>query len=189
MDRPRNIFLVGPMGTGKTTIGKQLAKSLQMEFIDSDQVIEQRTGADITWIFDIEGEEGFRRRETEVLDELTQRSDIVLATGGGAVLAPQNRDYLKRRGQVVYLHTDLDLLVERTAKDRKRPLLQTPDPKARLRQLLEEREPLYRDLADVVLVTSDYTVRGAVKALVNKLVPKPKKRAVSDYNKSNTHTG
>ncbi len=177
------------MGTGKTTIGKQLAKSLQMEFIDSDQVIERRTGAEIAWIFDIEGEEGFRRRETEILDELTQRENIVLATGGGAVLAPQNRDYLKRRGVVVYLHTDLELLVQRTAKDRKRPLLQTPDPKARLRQILEEREPLYRDLADIVLVTSSYTVRGAVKALITKLVPKQKRRPVSDYNKPNSHTG
>lgn len=176
MDKANNIFLVGPMGTGKTTIGKQLAKTLDMEFIDSDQVIEQRTGADITWIFDIEGEAGFRRREAEVIDELTRRDNIVLATGGGAVLDPNNRRHLQQRGVVVYLHTDLDLLVKRTAKDRKRPLLQTQDPRERLRDLMEAREPLYREMADITLVTSNYTARGAVKALVGKLSKRRKAR-------------
>jgi len=189
MGKAKNIFLVGPMGTGKTTIGRHLAKSLHMEFFDSDQEIEERTGADIAWIFDIEGEAGFRRREAAVIDDLTCRENIVLATGGGAVLDPKNRQYLKQRGTVVYLHTDVDLLVRRTAKDTKRPLLQTDDPGARLRELMAAREPLYRELADVTLTTSDYTVRGAVKALVGKLARKSKSKPASGYNKHKTNTG
>jgi shikimate kinase len=189
MEKAKNIFLVGPMGTGKTTIGRHLAKALHMEFIDSDQEIEERTGADITWIFDIEGEDGFRRREAAVIDDLTRREDIVLATGGGAVLDPKNRQRLRQRGTVVYLHTDVDLLVKRTAKDTKRPLLQTGDPAERLRELMAAREPLYRELADITLTTSDYTVRAAVKALMGKLGRKPKGRPASGYNKHKTKTG
>lgn len=189
MEKAKNIFLIGPMGTGKTTIGRHLAKTLHMEFVDSDQEIEERTGADITWIFDIEGEAGFRRREAAVIDELTRRENVVLATGGGAVLDAKNRQRLKQRGTVVYLHTDVDLLVRRTAKDTKRPLLQTDNPGERLRELMAAREPLYRDLADVTLTTSDYTVRGAVKALIGKLARRPKSRPSSGYNKDTTKTG
>lgn len=189
MEKAKNIFLVGPMGTGKTTIGRHLAKALHMDFFDSDQEIEERTGADITWIFDIEGEAGFRRREAAVIDELTGRENIVLATGGGAVLDPKNRQRIKQRGTVVYLHTDAELLVRRTAKDTKRPLLQTDNPGERLRELMAAREPLYRELADIVLTTSDYTVRGAVKTLVGKLARKQKSKPASGYNKHKTKTG
>jgi shikimate kinase len=189
MSKSKSIFLVGPMGTGKTTIGRHLAKALHMEFLDSDHEIEERTGADITWIFDIEGEAGFRRRESAVIDELTRRENIVLATGGGVVLDPKNRQRLKQRGIVIYLHTDVELLVKRTARDTKRPLLQTGNPREKLRELMAAREPLYRELADITLTTSDYTVRGAIKALVGKLAQKQKSRPPSGYNKTKSKAG
>jgi len=169
MPMPSNIFLIGPMGVGKTTIGRQLAAKLELCFLDSDQEIEQRTGADIPWIFDVEGEAGFRRREQEVIDELTLRSGIVLATGGGAVLDPQNRAWLRERGTVVYLQAPLDSLLERTARDRKRPLLRTDDPRARLARIMAEREPLYREAADFIVSTDHRPVRRVVREIVDQL--------------------
>lgn len=189
MDKRANIFLIGPMGTGKTTIGRQLAKALQMTFYDSDQVIEQRTGADIPWIFDLEGEAGFRRREAAVIDELTRGRGVVVATGGGVVLDPKNRQRLKQRGVVVYLHTDVELLARRTAKDNKRPLLRTDDPAQKLRELMAVREPLYLAIADVTLVTSDYTIRGAVKALTQRLNQRTRTRPASTERKPKASPG
>jgi shikimate kinase len=165
--KKRNIFLVGLMGAGKTTIGRQLARTLGYEFVDSDHEIEQRTGADIPWIFDIEGEAGFRERERTVIDELTQRQGIVLATGGGAVLDPANRRHLMSRGLVVYLRASVKHLFKRTALDRNRPLLQTDDPHQRLQQLLDERDPLYREIADIIVDTNNRSVSNSVRLIVN----------------------
>tara|TARA_R110000824_G_scaffold336_9_gene2295 strand:+ start:89533 stop:90072 length:540 start_codon:yes stop_codon:yes gene_type:complete len=150
-----NIFLIGPMGAGKTTIGKLLAEELKLDFIDSDQEIENRTGADIAWIFDMEGEEGFRKREEKVIEELSAKNKIVLATGGGAVLSEQSRRLLHSRGTVIYLMTTINQQLERTRKDQKRPLLQNvDDPEAKLRSLMDEREPLYREIADHMVMTN-----------------------------------
>ncbi len=140
MKVPGNIFLIGPMGSGKSTIGRHLAELLKMNFVDADHEIERRTGASIPLIFEIEGEAGFRKRETAVIDELTRKENVVLATGGGAVIAEANRRALHSRGTVVYLQAPLDTLFERTRKDRNRPLLQTENPRARLEALLRERD-------------------------------------------------
>lgn len=161
-----NVFLIGPMGAGKTTLGKQLARVLSKRFIDSDHEIELRTGATIPWIFDIEGEEGFRNRETAVIDELTQQSGIILATGGGAVLRPENRVNLRNRGAVVYLFASIDELYARAGKDKNRPLLQTEDPKARLTKLFAERDPLYREVADLVVDTASQPLNTLIEDLV-----------------------
>lgn len=162
----RNIFLIGPMGAGKSTIGRALAKELKLEFYDTDEVIEERTGASISWIFDVEGEEGFRRREQRVIEELTQKSNIVLATGGGVVMTPENRTALAGRGTVIYLRTSLAQQFERTKRDTKRPLLQTPNLEGRLEVLRDEREPFYEELADVHFETDKLTV----KAVANKII-------------------
>ncbi len=167
MEMLKNIFLVGPMGSGKTTIGRQLAKVLNREFVDSDHEISRRTGADIPWIFDIEGEAGFRERERTVIDDLTQRQGIVLATGGGAVLNSDNRRWLVSRGLTVYLSASIDQLFIRTAKDRNRPLLQTDDPRAQLEALMLVRDPLYREVADLVVDTDDSSVRATVQHVVD----------------------
>ena len=148
-----NVFLVGPMGAGKTTIGRILAEILGVEFKDSDKVIEDRSGADIPWIFDIEGEEGFRNRETSVLQELVLESNLVLATGGGIVVREENRLCLRQSGTVVYLTADVDQLVERTCRDKKRPLLQVDNPELKIRELIEIREPLYQEVADFTVKT------------------------------------
>lgn len=148
-----NIFLVGMMGAGKTTLGKALAKKLQREFIDTDKVLVERTGVSVNTIFEIEGEEGFRRRESAVLAELAQRPGCVIATGGGAVLSEENRRVMRENGTVVYLRARLDSLWERTRQDTSRPLLRTPDPRATLADLLEKRDPLYRDAAHVIVDT------------------------------------
>ncbi|MFT7300901.1 MAG: shikimate kinase [Porticoccus sp.] len=153
MLKNNNIFLVGPMGAGKTTIGRLLANSLNLEFVDLDAEIEQRCGADIPWIFDVEGEDGFRRREGQLLDEITRRKGILLATGGGVVLAGNNQELLKQRGYVVYLSASVDQLLERTAHDRNRPLLQVDNPRAVIEKLTSDRDPLYRDVADLVVIT------------------------------------
>ena len=147
----RNLYLVGMMGAGKTTVGRQLAKKLGLRFIDSDHEIEARTGVRIPTIFEIEGEPGFRRRESEVIAALTQDTGLVLATGGGAVLDPESRRNLKNTGMVVYLRVLPLALYERTRHDRNRPLLQVDDPLARLEQLFEQRDPIYREVADVVV--------------------------------------
>jgi shikimate kinase len=169
MDQPVNLFLVGLMGAGKTTIGRQLARRLKLLFVDSDHEIETRTGANIPWIFDIEGEKGFRKRERDIIDELTQGHGIVLATGGGAVLDKRNRAKLAQRGIVIYLHTSLDQLLKRTAKDRNRPLLQTEDPHARLKTLLTERDPLYREIADMIVETDNRNVMDTVRAILKEI--------------------
>lgn len=165
-----NIFLVGPMGAGKTTIGRQLAKSLKMEFVDSDHEIEDRTGADIAWIFDVEGEAGFRDREKKMIEELTRRSHIVLATGGGAVLAPENRKFLSSRGTVVYLMATIGQQVERTRNDQRRPLIQNvKDIKGKLTELMEIRDPLYREIADIVVMTNRRSPRAVSNEIVAQL--------------------
>ena len=161
----QNIIFVGPMGAGKTTIGKQLARQLGRTFYDSDRVIEERTGANIPLIFEFEGEDGFRRREKAIIAELTQMNDIVLATGGGAILDPENRDQITRQGFVVYLNAPLKQLVKRTAKDKNRPLLQTADPQKMLEDILAVRDPLYREVADETIETDGSPVRNVVKKL------------------------
>lgn len=160
-----SIFLIGLMGAGKTTIGRLLARHRGMEFIDSDHEIEARCGVSIPTIFEIEGEEGFRRREVAVIDELSRRPGIVLGTGGGVVLNPLNRQRLKERGVVVYLRCHPNELYHRTRHDRNRPLLQTEDPLAKLHALYETRHPLYMETADIVLDSG----RQSVHCLVRKL--------------------
>ncbi len=155
-----SLFLVGPMGAGKSTLGRLLAERLGMTFVDSDQVIEARAGADIPWIFDLEGESGFRQREMQVLDDLTRQSGLVLATGGGAVTRAENRRALAERGTVVYLRTAISTQLRRTSKDRNRPLLQKPDPEAILTELLRLREPHYLAVADIVVDTDDIHPRA-----------------------------
>jgi shikimate kinase len=165
-----NIFLVGLMGSGKTTIGKELARALGKEFVDSDQEIERRTGATIPLIFELEGEAGFRARERQVIDDLTRRDNIVLATGGGAVLDPENRKHLAARGYVVYLRASVDQLHKRTRKDPHRPLLKTADPQERLRDLTKQRGALYEEVADVALDTDNLSPK-TLAAKIRKLLP------------------
>jgi shikimate kinase len=162
---PGNIFLVGMMGAGKTSVGRVLAKHLNKVFYDSDQVIEQRTGVRIPVIFEIEGEPGFRHRESMLLDELTALDGIVLATGGGAVLAPQNRERLQTRGTVVYLRASVKDLLNRTRHDKNRPLLQTADPRARLNELFDIRDPLYREIAHVTIDTGSQSLTTLMNRL------------------------
>ncbi|GGG02774.1 MULTISPECIES: shikimate kinase AroK [Cysteiniphilum] len=166
----QNVFLIGPVGAGKSTIGRQLASELKLDFVDSDREIEQRCGVDIDWIFDIEGEEGFRKREQEVLGDLATRQGIVLATGGGAIILPENRTLLSSRGKVVYLQASIEQQLERTAKDKKRPLLQVDDKEAQLKKLMAEREPLYQEIADITIETSETTVRNVVQKITNLLM-------------------
>jgi len=163
------VFLVGMMGAGKTTIGRGLARALGREFIDLDHELEARCGVRVPVIFEIEGEAGFRRREAVALQECTQRRGIVMATGGGAILAPENRRLLRERGVVVYLRASVDELYRRTCRDRNRPLLATADPRATLRQLLTLREPLYTEAAHLVVDTGCSPVSGLVKSLIPKL--------------------
>jgi shikimate kinase len=169
MSRPVNIFLVGPMGAGKSSVGRQLARQLNKDFHDSDSEIEQRTGADIPLIFDLEGEEGFRKRETVVIDDLTKQQNIVLATGGGAVLLPENRQYLKERGYVVYLRASIPQILERTQKDKSRPLLQTEDPAKKLQELMDSRDPLYLEVANLSVDTDGRSVKQVVDDILQHL--------------------
>lgn len=166
---PGNIYLVGLMGAGKTSVGRYLAKHLGKTFYDSDHEIERRTGVKIPVIFEIEGEAGFRNRESAVLLELTKLNDIVLATGGGAVIRAENRDQLVRHGTVVYLRAAPTDLWRRTRNDRNRPLLQTADPQAKLEQLFAERDPLYREVATVIEETGSQSIRNLAHRLEQRL--------------------
>ena len=168
-DANANVFFVGLMGAGKTTVGRAVARRLERPFFDSDHEIEARTGARIPVIFEMEGEAGFRDRESQVIADLTQRENIVLATGGGAVLRPENRDCLKSSGIVIYLRANPHDLWLRTRKDKNRPLLQTEDPKARLEALYEVRDPLYRECADFVIETGRPSVNGLVNMVLMQL--------------------
>ena len=156
------------MGAGKTTVGRQLAKRLGKSFCDSDREIEARTGVRVAVIFDIEGETGFRRRETEAIEQLTALDDVVLATGGGAVLDPRNREFLKTRGFVIYLHAQPLVLSQRTRSDKLRPLLQGGDPRDRLEKLYAERDPLYREVADLVIDTGRQSVSSLLALVLAK---------------------
>ncbi|QGM80427.1 shikimate kinase AroK [Otariodibacter oris] len=166
MAEKRNIFLIGPMGAGKSTIGRQLAQMLNMDFLDSDAVIEERAGADIDWIFDIEGEEGFRKREERVINELTHSQGLVLSTGGGSVVSKDNRNALSARGIVVYLETSVDKQFERTQRDKKRPLLQNEDPYQILQELAKVRNPLYEEIADITLQTDEQTAKVVATKII-----------------------
>ena len=168
-----NVFLVGPMGAGKSTIGRHLARVLGQRFVDADREIEARTGASISLIFDLEGEAGFRRRESAVIAELAASDGLVVATGGGAVLDPANRAALRQRGTVVYLHAPLEVLVRRTHRDRDRPLLQTEDPERVLSSLLAIRDPLYREIADIIIETDQRPPRMVVQEVLSRLAELP----------------
>lgn len=169
MSKKDNVFLVGLMGAGKTTVGKLLAKQLGKTFIDADHEIEARTGVKIPVIFEIEGEPGFRKREEAVIAELAMRPNIVLGTGGGAILSPHTRELLRSQGTVIYLRGTPEQLFERTRHDKNRPLLQTDDPLARLKALFAERDPLYREVADLVVDTGRQSVISFTRQLKDKL--------------------
>ena len=170
MAEKRNIFLIGPMGAGKSTIGKYLSEMLHMDLYDSDQEIERRTGADIAWVFDVEGEEGFRKREEQVISDLSEMQGIVLATGGGAIKSSLTRNRLSARGIVVYLETPVEKQLARTQRDKRRPLLQTEEPPREvLTRLAEEREPLYREIADYVVRTDELTAKQVATQIVELL--------------------
>jgi len=163
MSKP--VIFVGPMGAGKTTIGRQVAKALGRKFFDSDKEIEKRTGASIPLIFELEKEEGFRKREADMIRELAERENIVIATGGGVVLKKQNRDIITKLGFVIYLCAPVEQLIRRTARDKNRPLLQTDNPKKTIKDLLKIRDPLYREVADLVMETQGLSVTQVVSKL------------------------
>lgn len=170
-----NFFLVGLMGAGKTTVGRALARKTGKTFYDSDHEIEARTGVRVATIFEIEGELRFRDRESSVIADLARMNNIVLATGGGAVLRPENRAELSKHGVVIYLRASIDDLLARTMHDKNRPLLQTADPRAKLQSLLEQRDPLYREVADIVVDTSQQNVNLLVSRLLDQLHNTPAK--------------
>jgi len=163
MKQAQNLFLIGPMGAGKSAVGRQLARLLHLDFFDSDEEIERRTGVDIAFIFEKEGEEGFRKREAKVIDELSQKQGIVLATGGGAILDNDNRSYLGARGFVIYLFTTVRQQLDRTRRGRTRPLLQNGDKESVLKALMEIRDPLYREIADLVVETDGRRVQAVAR--------------------------
>jgi shikimate kinase len=165
MNYPKNLFLIGPMGAGKSAVGRQLARLLHLDFVDSDDEIENRTGVDIAFIFEKEGEEGFRKREAAVIDDLSQRDGVVLATGGGAVINADNRSRLGARGFVVYLNTSVPQQLERTQRGRERPLLENDDPRKVLEEFMEIRDPLYRSIADLVIDTDGRRVKAVAKQI------------------------
>jgi len=164
-----NIFLVGPMGSGKTAVGRRLAERLGLEFVDSDTEIESRTGVDIPYIFDREGEPGFRARECEVLDALTNRHGVLVATGGGAILDAGTRERLRRRGCVVYLRTSVGQQLARTRRGDQRPLLRTEDPRGTLERLMQQRAPLYEETADLTVDTDGRRVAAVVEEIAARL--------------------
>ncbi|MCP5091975.1 MAG: shikimate kinase AroK [Gammaproteobacteria bacterium] len=169
MKHPKNIFLVGPMGAGKSAVGRQLARTLHLSFTDSDDEIESRTGVDIPFIFEKEGEAGFRKREVAAIDDLTKIDGVVLATGGGAIVDPESRSRLGGRGFVVYLFTSVDQQVARTSKGRERPLLESGDRREILEKLLLERDPLYREIADLVVDTDGRKVHSVASEIIGKV--------------------
>ncbi len=164
-----NIFLVGPMGAGKTTIGKALAADLSYDFYDSDREIERRAGADVSWIFDVEGEAGFRKREGAVIAELAAGSRSVIATGGGAILSPETRRLLNAKGFTVYIHAPLKALLERTSQDKSRPLLQVEDPEARFKKILDERQALYEEVANLSVSSFENSSKQIISKISNSL--------------------
>ena len=164
-----NIYLIGPMGSGKTAVGKQLAKLLKLPFYDSDAEIEKFAGVDIPYIFEKEGEFSFRKREREAIDHLTQLKGIVMATGGGAILAEENRSHLKARGKVVYLHTSIEQQLERTRHSRHRPMLNVADPEQRLRNLFSIRSPLYESIATIIVHTDHRRVVAVAQDIIDQL--------------------
>jgi len=165
----RSIYLIGPTGSGKTAVGRQLARITGLKFLDSDHEIEKRTGVEIGYIFEKEGEKGFRRREADMIRELTRLDGVILATGGGAVLAKRNRDLLADNGVVVYLQTGISEQLKRTGRSRKRPLLNGEDPRQVLEDMARIRRPLYQSLADIELDTSNKRVRVVAEELKLKL--------------------
>lgn len=154
-----NIFLIGPMGAGKTSVGRYLAKQLNKDFFDSDEEIEKKTGVSLSWLFDLEGMEGYRQREMNVIDELSSLSNIVLSTGGGCVETPEVREFLKQRGVVIYMEVTLETQLNRLKKDKKRPLLQGDNPQEVLIKLWKEREPYYENITDFTVITDNRSVR------------------------------
>ena len=165
----RNVFLIGPMGSGKTTIGQKLASRLGLSFYDTDQEIQNRTGVDISLIFEIEGEEGFRDRESKILDELTAAENVLIATGGGAILRVRNRQLLRERGVVVYLQVSVEQQMARLRHDKLRPLIQLADREAKLVQLAKERDPLYAALADFSFAARNKSVESSVERIYRAL--------------------
>jgi shikimate kinase len=169
MKHPKNIFLIGPMGAGKSAVGRYLARTLHLSFVDSDDEIESRTGVDIPFIFEKEGEAGFRKREAVVIDDLSKMDGVVLATGGGAVVDADSRSRLGGRGFVVYLYTTVDQQVLRTQKGRERPLLEKTDPRGTLQELLDLRDPMYREIADIVVETDGRKVKSVADEIVEQV--------------------
>lgn len=169
MKKPKNLFLIGPMGAGKSAVGRQLARLLHMHFVDSDDEIEERTGVDIPFIFEKEGEAGFRKREAKVIDDLSLQDGIVLATGGGAVVDEASRSRLGARGFVVYLHTTVAQQLERTQRGRERPMLQGGDREEVLAELMALRDPMYREIADLVVETDGRRVQVVAKEILDAL--------------------
>jgi shikimate kinase len=166
---PQNLFLIGPMGAGKSAVGRQIAKALHLSFLDSDDEIESRTGVDIPFIFEKEGEEGFRKREAKVIDDLSGMESIVLATGGGAIVDAQSRSRLGARGFVVYLYTTVDQQVARTVKGRERPMLANGDSRKILEDLMAVRDPLYREIADLTVETDGRRVKAVANEIIERL--------------------
>ena len=164
-----NYFLIGPMGAGKTSVGRHLAELIKLDFVDSDTEIEARTGVDIAYIFEKEGEEGFRRREKKIIDEISSREGVVLATGGGVIMDAENRKNLSSRGYVIYLYTNVKKQVERVKKGRERPLLTNKDPEKILKDLMEVRDPLYREIAECVITTNGRHINSIAKEIFDAL--------------------
>lgn len=167
MKHPKNVFLIGPMGAGKSAVGRQLARLLHLTFMDSDEEIEARTGVDIPFIFEKEGEEGFRTREVKVIDDLSNRDGVVLATGGGAVMSAESRSRLGARGYVVYLKTSVNQQLSRTSRGRDRPMLENGDRRDVLEKLITEREPLYFEIADLTVNTDGRRVHAVANEIVD----------------------
>ena len=167
MKHPKNVFLIGPMGAGKSAVGRQLARMLHLTFLDSDEEVENRTGVDIAFVFEKEGEEGFRKREAKVIDDLSLMDGVVLATGGGAVIDTQSRSNLGARGYVVYLKTSVDQQLQRTSRGRERPLLENGDRRDVLESLMDDREPGYLEIADLTVDTDGRKVNAVAAEIID----------------------